>query len=76
LCNVGLVSGKLSSKVGKLVADEEGYPDDHQDGENDNCNYRGHTAQVQSAQKQYQWRECKPQKNRKGHRNKDFPSEV
>jgi len=62
--------------VGKLVADEYADPDDHQEGEDDNCNYRRHTAQVPTAQKQHEWRERKPQKDRKGHRNEDFPSEV
>jgi hypothetical protein len=74
--DVGLISGQFSGQMRKLVADEEADTGDHYEGQSDHDYYRGHTAEVPTAQHQNRWSERKTQENRERRRNKYFPAEI
>jgi hypothetical protein len=76
LGDVGLVSGQFPGQMRKLAADEDADTDDHQEGEHDHDNYRGHTTEVPTAQQQHRWSERKTQEDRERHRYKHFPPEI
>ena len=76
LRDIGLIAGQLPCQVRELGADEGAEPADDREGEDDDANYRGHPAEVPAAQQQNRRPKRETQKDREGHRNKDFPPKI